>query len=51
MLIGDNKADLSLVVTSELREIYGIKYRKEKNHQKVLQVTFKNKRLFYFQKS
>lgn len=43
MLIAEiaNKAELAAVVTSELREIYGIKYRREKNHhQKVLQVCF-----------
>lgn len=42
MLIAEiaNRAELTAIVTNELREIYGIKYRREKNHQKVLQVCF-----------
>lgn len=44
MLIAEiaNRTELSAVITSELRESYGIKYRREKNHhhQKVLQVCF-----------
>lgn len=43
MLIADiaNRAEIGAIVTSDLREIYGIKYRREKNHHhQKLQVCF-----------
>lgn len=51
MLIAEiaNRAELTAVVTSELREIYGIKHRREKNHhQKVLQVCYQLTVAFHF---
>lgn len=42
MLIAEiaDRSVLSAVVTSELREIYGIKYRRDKNHCQKTQVCF-----------